>query len=160
MRAKSKKILIAEDDATVRFMLSLALEWEHYEVACAHTWRDAVAKFRAAPPDLALLDCSQPQKEAREAVELMRASVRDLPVVLISNHSSQHAELEQLQADALLEKPIELPRLLDTIRQLLEQPRAARAARLAPADAQTARLMRPPESPRAQDSHELAGRIP
>ena len=67
----TKKILLADDDASVRETLGRVLELEHYEVVLAGSGREAAAKFRADPPDLVLLDLDMPDQNGWEAFDAM-----------------------------------------------------------------------------------------
>jgi DNA-binding response OmpR family regulator len=52
-----------------------------------------------------------------------------LPVVIITGRSNQRALAETAGADALMEKPLDVPLLLQTIRELLTEPMESRARR-------------------------------
>jgi CheY-like chemotaxis protein len=114
-----KKILLADDDASVRKMLGRLLESEQYEVVLAGNGREAVAQFRADPPDLVLLDLKMPDKDGWQALEQMHAAGSMPPVIIITATPHQGRRATQSGADALLEKPLHLPLLLQTIHDLL-----------------------------------------
>ena len=52
-----------------------------------------------------------------------------LPVVIITGRSNQRAQAEAAGADALMEKPLDVPLLLETIRELVSEPMESRAQR-------------------------------
>lgn len=117
----SRTILVADDDAAVRDSLSRALACENYQVVTASNGADAVEMFRKEPVDLVLLDLSMPQQNGWEAFERMSACAPRVPVVIITGHEGQHENACAAGAGALLEKPIHLPALLDTIQELLRE---------------------------------------
>ena len=137
---RSKTILIADDDASVRHMLGRVLESEQYNVVLARTGREAVAMFLAAPPDLVLLDLTMPEKDGWEAFHLMNATHPMIPVIIVTARPRQLDQAMRMRADALMEKPLNLALLLKAIGQLLAEPEPERKQRLANANLKTRHL--------------------
>lgn len=125
-----KTILVADDDASVRTMVGRVLEAEGYTVFFAKTGREAARQFKTEPPDLVLLDLNMPEKDGWEAFEEMCAVNPMLPVIIITASPYEYERAVQLGADALMEKPLNLPLLLETIRELLAESPSACMARL------------------------------
>ncbi len=125
-----KRILLADDDAAVRESLGRVLESEDYEVTMAETGREAVHKFMTAPPDLVLLDLNMPDKDGWEAFELMERQHPLLPVIVITARPNQYERAVGVGIDALMEKPLDLPLLLETIKEFLAQSEQQRVAAL------------------------------
>ncbi len=138
--AGRKTILLADDDAAVRTMLGRVLEGENYEVVLARDGREAAARFREGPPDLVLLDLNMPGQDGWEALRLMNRSERWVPVIVITARPHQYPEAVRRRIDALMEKPLDLPVLLDSIRRFLAEPDQARALRAADPKFKTALL--------------------
>jgi CheY-like chemotaxis protein len=115
----NKKILLADDDASVRETLGRVLELVHYDVVLAGSGREAVAKFQAAPPDLVLLDLNMPGQDGWQAFDAMSRLAPLVPIILITALPHQAKRAAQLGASALMEKPLHLPRLLETVGGLL-----------------------------------------
>ena len=128
--ARSKTVLIADDDASVCQMLGRVLESEQYKVVRAKTGLDAAAIFLAAPPDLVLLDLNMPVKDGWEAFHLMHAAKPTIPIIIITARPSQQEQATRMGADALMEKPLDLSVLLGTIGKLLAESEAERTQRL------------------------------
>jgi len=125
----SKKILLADDDASIRTMVGRVLESENYHVICARTGREAVEDFVAATPDLVLLDLNMPDKDGWEAWQMMSAIHPFVPVIVITARPLQHEHARRMRIDALMEKPLDLAVLLAAIKTLLGQPRQERLQR-------------------------------
>ncbi len=125
-----KRILIADDDESVRKMVARVLESAGYAVSQTATGREAVAKFRVTPPDLVLLDVKMPDEDGWAAFELMSGLAPLVPVIVITAWSDQYEQAVQRGIDALMEKPLDLPLLLKTIEELLAEPEPERTQRL------------------------------
>ena len=135
-----KTILLAEDDASVRTMVGRVLESEQYRVVFAATGAEAASKFITRPPDLVLLDLNLPEKDGWEAWRLMSFWRSLVPVIVITARSHQYELAVRNKIDALMEKPLDLPVLLDAIQSLLAEPREAHAARVSQPGFKTLRL--------------------
>jgi two-component system response regulator MprA len=125
-----KRILLADDDNAVRESLGRVLESENYEVLLACTGREAVHHFTANAPDLVLLDLNMPDKDGWEAFDLMEKVHPLIPTIIITARPHQHQRANGMGIDALMEKPLDLPLLLQTIRRLLDESDEERLARL------------------------------
>ena len=126
-----RKILLADDDASIRKMLGEVLVSEEYEVIFAATGREAGAKFIAELPDLVLLDLNMPDRDGWDAFELMASTHPLVPVIVITAMSRQYHRAADAGVDALMEKPLDIPLLLKTIRDYLEESEDERLRRLA-----------------------------
>jgi len=135
-----KRILLADDDPGVRQMLGRVLESEHYEVVTAGTGREATAKFLANLPDLVLLDLNMPDQDGWEAFDLMADRRPYVPVIVITARPHQYQSAVDYGIDALMEKPLNLPLLLNTIADLLAESKIDRARRLTNRDFKTVLL--------------------
>jgi len=125
----TKKILLADDDASIRETLGRVLTLEHYEVILAGTGGEAVAKFRAAAPDLVLLDLNMPDQNGWQAFDAMCRVAPRIPVFIITALPHQAKRAIQAGAAALMEKPLHLPRLLQMLADLLARSVEAQPAR-------------------------------
>ncbi len=145
--ARKRRILLADDDAAVRESLGRVLESEDYEVSLARTGREAVSQFMSAPPDLVLLDLNMPDKDGWEAFDLMERLHPLLPVIVITARPNQYERARGAGIDALMEKPLDLALLLETMKELLAQSEQDRVAALTDRDFGTAYLKHSPEAP-------------
>ncbi len=83
---KNKTILIVDDSATVRKLISGKLEKCGLEVMCAVDGMDALEKINEAIPDLILLDITMPRMDGYQVCKLIRGNeaTKDVPIVMIS----------------------------------------------------------------------------
>ena len=124
-----KTILVADDDSAVRWMLCRLLAGENYRVLGARDGEEALATCKSERLDLVLLDLSLPQKSGWEILELLSAEDPRVPVIIITARSNQIFPALASGVGALMEKPLDLPKLLRTIKDLLDQSSASDLAR-------------------------------
>jgi CheY-like chemotaxis protein len=83
---KNRTILVVDDSATVRKLISGKLEKCGHEVVCAIDGVDALEKLKEISPDLILLDINMPRMDGYQVCKLIRGdeTMKDTPVVMIS----------------------------------------------------------------------------
>jgi two-component system cell cycle response regulator DivK len=118
------KILLVEDNEMNRDMLSRRLIKRGYEVEIAVDGGEGVEKARGGAPDLILMDMSLPVIDGWEATRRIKADpeLRSIPVIALTAHAMADDRERALEAgcDAYETKPVELPRLLETMQKLLD----------------------------------------
>jgi two-component system cell cycle response regulator DivK len=118
------KVLLVEDQEDNRDMLSRRLKKRGYEVAIAVDGAEGVEKARSETPDLILMDMSLPVMDGWEATRILKAEddTRSIPVVALTAHamSTDREKAFEAGCDAYETKPIEFPRLLETMEKLLQ----------------------------------------
>ncbi len=129
-----KRILVADDDAEVRNSLGRVLESEDYDVIFAQNGCETISKFLTVPYDLVLLDLNMPHTDGWEAFDWLSKVHPLMPVIVITARPNQYPHAARSGVDALMEKPLDLPLLLQTIRDLVMQSEAQRIARLSDED--------------------------
>jgi CheY-like chemotaxis protein len=122
-----KKILLADDDESVRKMVGRVLESESYEVLLAKTGREAVAQALSGQPDLILLDLTMPERDGWQALDLIERIRPLVPVIVITARPNQQDHCKAAGVDTLMEKPLDLPVMLRTIGRLLDEADRKRA---------------------------------
>ena len=125
----TKRILLVDDERSIRESLGKILGAENYEVVLAENGEEAIEKCRAERIDLLILDLNMPLKNAWATLERLVGINPLLPVVIITGRSNQRALAETAGADVLMEKPLDVPLLLQTVRKLLDEPPESRARR-------------------------------
>jgi CheY-like chemotaxis protein len=112
MAQEKKKILIVEDNADWRLVLSRTVERAGYEVVSATTGREAVEKAAAAQPALILMDIGLPLMNGGEATALIKANAatKNIPVVIQTAYGSSSFTEHAVKAGAaeVLQKPIKI----------------------------------------------------
>ena len=117
-----KRILLVDDERSIRESLSKILGAENYEVVPAENGHEAIEKYGAERIDLLILDLNMPVKNGWDTLDWLVKIDPVLPVVIITGRSDQRALAETAGADALMEKPLDVPLLLQTIRELMDEP--------------------------------------
>ena len=126
-----KRILLVDDDPGVRRMLRRVLEEENYFVLPAANEVEAFNLAATSAPDLVLLDLNLPMKNGWDTFERLTTEHPLLAVIIITARPNQLFPALAAGAGALLEKPLDLPKLLRTIGDLLTEPAETRLARMA-----------------------------
>jgi chemotaxis family two-component system response regulator Rcp1 len=125
------EILLVEDNRMDAHFAIHALEKANFKHRCtlvvngeeALDYLQRRAIFARAPrPDLILLDLGLPKKDGREVLSEIRAdeSLREIPVVVLTGSTDEAdiAHTQMLQVESYLNKPVELGKFLDVIREL------------------------------------------
>jgi DNA-binding NtrC family response regulator len=124
-----KRILLVDDERSIRESLSKILRAEDYEIVLAENGQEAIEKHGAERIDLLILDLNMPVKSGPATLEWVIEINPLLPVVIITGRSNQRALAETAGADSLMEKPLDVPLLLQTIREFMDEPMESRTQR-------------------------------
>lgn len=128
---KPKCILVADDDASIRQMLGRILTSEGYVVHEAANGVEALAMAASVPCDLILLDLNMPVKNGWDTFERLTTANPFLPVIIITARPNQKFTALSAGVGALMEKPLDFPKLLQTISVLLAEAPEVHLARMA-----------------------------
>jgi len=126
------KILVAEDERDIQFLIAFTLQTAGYEVITANNGEEAVALTLKELPALVLTDVRMPKMTGYEACRLIKAdpATAHIPVVFLSA-KGQEAEVQaglEMGGDAYLLKPFELTQLTRKVAEILEKTTPAPAA--------------------------------
>ena len=115
------RILIVDDDALIRTVLSDRLERSGHRVRVAGTLAEARAMLRAQVPDLALLDIQLPDGTGTDLLPELIVEL-DVPCIMMTAHATVQGAVAALKQGArdFLEKPISYERLDATVSSALE----------------------------------------
>jgi len=116
-----KQILIIDDDVSIRHMLGRVLLGEGYTVVSAANGEAGLKIAGNGQIDLVLLDLKMAGLSGQETLEMLKAECPGLPVIIISAYSRQQFA-GMAGVSALMQKPLDFPTLLDTIKRVLAQP--------------------------------------
>jgi two-component system, chemotaxis family, chemotaxis protein CheY len=120
------RILLVDDDDTLREMLALALSAVGHTVTHASDGRQGIDLVRAQPMDLVVLDLVMPGQEGIETLTVLQREFHDLPVIVVSGGglTDPKAYLRvaaNLGARRTLAKPFAVESLLSNINDLLAE---------------------------------------
>lgn len=117
------KVLIVDDERSIRNTLKEILEFEKYDIDLAEDGLIALEKTKITVYDVIFLDIKMPQMDGIEVLEKMRANQIETPVVMISGHGNIETAVECIKKGAydFIEKPIDLNRLLVVVRNALDK---------------------------------------
>ena len=119
---KPKKILIADDNAQIRFLIrSLVESAEFTVVGEAGNGKDAIEKARQLYPDLILLDLAMPVVNGAEAAAILKDQVPMIPIILFTLHQDKSLA-SHLNVARVIGKPDGMTKLVDSIREVLGIP--------------------------------------
>ncbi|SEC55907.1 two-component system, OmpR family, response regulator [Amycolatopsis tolypomycina] len=123
----TSRLLVVDDEATVRELLSAALRFAGFRVTSAATAREAVAAAVVEPPDLVLLDVMLPDLDGFEVVRRLRerhaGPGAPVPVLFLTARDRQSDKVTGLSlgADDYVTKPFDLAELIARIRAILRR---------------------------------------
>ena len=148
------KVLLVDDDVSVVAALTGVLRSEGYDVIQAFDGHAALQHFHTVGgADLVLLDLNMPVKGGWDTFEQLTAINPLLPIIIITARPGQYALAAAAGVAALMEKPLEIPLLLETMRKLLAEPPEARLARIAGKAPHTLYLEAPDAAPKSARQH-------
>jgi len=126
------KILVVEDDLSIRGLLRRQLEMEGYAVEEAHDGKEGIELVARFKPDLILLDLMMPEMDGFEFLRKLRdqRDSRAIPVIVLTAKGTSEDKLEGLRdgANDYLTKPYGREELLLRVNNLLEWGRMQREA--------------------------------
>lgn len=120
-----RRILIVDDDESVRSLLRNTLPEMEFEIMEAAGGAEALTHITAEAPDLILLDWRMPGMGGSSVLDAVKVRYPDLPVIVLTSEVQEHhrALAESLGVDAFITKPFSPLELLETVeRLLLERP--------------------------------------
>ena len=118
------KILIIDDEPSIRDVIREILELENYDVCEAGSGMDALEIAKTEPVSLALLDVKMHGMDGFETLGRLKAEF-DFPVIMVSAHATVEKVAEALRMGAydFITKPIDMNRLLISTGHAMERQR-------------------------------------
>lgn len=118
-----EKLLVAEDEDDIRFLVKASLEPKGYEVVEAYDGLSALDTAKAEKPDIMLLDIMLPVYNGVEVCEKLKADpdTSGIRIIMMSALTNQEliAQAKQVGATGFIEKPFDPATLEEQIRMLL-----------------------------------------
>jgi two-component system response regulator HydG len=120
------RVLIIDDDASVRDALAKILLLDGHTVEKASDGRSALSAVAARPPDLVVTDIYMPEMDGIEFLLHLSEAAPDIPVIAVSGGATASAgfvlqDASQLGAAATLAKPFEIDDVRSVVRDVLER---------------------------------------
>ena len=125
------KVLVTDDDRTIRRNLVLLLRSEGYETLEAADGNEALASIESDSPDAVLLDLKMPGRDGLEVLAQLGPALADLPVIVVTALGGSAAAIEAMRRGAYdyLTKPFDLDEVSLTLKRALKQRALAREVR-------------------------------
>ncbi len=119
------RILLVDDDESIRTQTAVLLQDEGYDVDEAATSEDAIATFRRRPADCVLLDVMLPDGNGFDTCRTLRRR-SDVPIIMVTARTDTYDVVAGLEAgaDDYVTKPFEMKELAARIRAMLRRARA------------------------------------
>jgi DNA-binding NtrC family response regulator len=119
---KHARILVADDDESIRKTMKAILEDEGYIVDLAATGSEAIQKTKEKAYNIALLDIRLPDMEGIELLKLIKDTVPHTRKIMVTGYPSMQNAVAALNknADAYLIKPVNVEKLLNMVKEQLQ----------------------------------------
>jgi len=118
-KESTRKVLVVEDDPSVRRPLVKFLEMHDFSVVTADTAEEGVEAVKNQHPDAAVVDLRLRRGSGRDVVA---AAPPEMPILIFSGVPSESAELERLRPHTrLIEKPYSLVLLVETLEEMFTE---------------------------------------
>jgi DNA-binding NtrC family response regulator len=117
------KILIIDDEASIRKSIKEILEYEKYEVDEAADGMEGIIKVKSGSYDVILCDIKMPKMDGIEVLERIRLLSPESAVVMISGHGNIDTAVSTLKEGAYdyIPKPLDLNRLIVSVRNAMDR---------------------------------------
>ena len=117
------KILVIDDERSIRNSMKDILTFEKHEVLVAENGMEGLIAVKTEKPDLVFCDIKMPNMEGIEVLERIKEFSRDTPVDMISGHGTIDTAIEAIKKGAydFIEKPLDLNRILITIKNATDK---------------------------------------
>lgn len=122
---KDIKILVVEDDPSVRELFKVLLEGEGYEILQAENGLDGLKRAEQDAPDLMILDLMMPDEDGESVLGKLRShsSLSEVPILVVSGKYEALDRLKEELGDGnVFSKPFEPTKLMDRIGELVGHP--------------------------------------
>lgn len=117
------KILIIDDERSIRRTLKEILEFENYTVDVVEDGIAGINEAKANNYDVIFCDIKMPQMDGIEVLTKLKNDGLETPIIMISGHGNIETAVESIKNGAydFIEKPLDLNRILVTIKNALEK---------------------------------------
>jgi excisionase family DNA binding protein len=122
--AERPRILVVDDESSIRDLLSKTLALAEYDVDTASDGRSALERLRLYPYDLLIADLKMPGLDGLSVIREAKRLKTDLPVIIITGYSTETAAIEavNLGVSGYLTKPFRVPQVLAAAAKAIGEP--------------------------------------
>jgi len=118
---ESRKILVVDDELSIRILYREELEEDGYTVITASDGDEALRKIKSDKPDLVTLDIRMPGMDGIEVLHRIREMDKEIPVIMSTAYGEYRNDFNVWASDAYVVKTANLSELKETIGRLLEE---------------------------------------
>ena len=118
-----RKILLVEDEESLRLLYKEELESDGYEVLTAPNGKEALRQLEKGKPDLIILDIVMPVMDGMEALEQIMGRERTIPIIIHTSYPGYREDFMSWAADAYVSKSSDLGELKRKVKELLDRDR-------------------------------------
>jgi len=119
-----KRILVVDDDPSIRFLLRMIFESSGYEVTEAQHGVAALIRIKSALPDLVVTDMMMPVMDGEELIQQLRSAPETVGLLILAVTGNPETKHAARGADVVLGKPFHQSALLATVKTMLTEQRA------------------------------------
>jgi two-component system, NtrC family, nitrogen regulation response regulator NtrX len=117
------KILIIDDEASIRSILRDILEMDDHVIDEAKDGLEGLAKIKQGRFDVIISDIKMPKMDGMELLDKLQTVAPDIPILMISGHGNIDTAVEAVKKGAFdyLSKPLDMNRILITVRNAIDR---------------------------------------
>ena len=123
------KILVVDDEESIRALYTEELSNEGYEVIAAGTCREALALIASTQPSGVVLDIRMDDCDGLDLLQDIRIAHPDLPIILNTAYDSYREDVKSIAADAYVVKSYDLSELKASLASILKKNRPEQGER-------------------------------
>ncbi len=117
------KILVIDDERSIRNSMKDILSFEGHEVSLAENGMEGLVAVKTEKPELVFCDIKMPKMEGIEVLQRIKEFTSEIPVIMISGHGTIDTAIDAIKKGAydFIEKPLDLNRILITIKNATDK---------------------------------------
>jgi DNA-binding NtrC family response regulator len=117
------KVLVVDDQADMRWVLSCLLREQGFDVLTAEDGEQAVAQVKREPPQVVLMDLKMPRLDGLEALEEIKQCAPEVPLIVLTAYGSVPSAVQAMKLGAydFITKPFDNDELLYTVKRAVER---------------------------------------
>ena len=119
-------VLIIDDDASTRTLLTTALRTDGYDTVTAENGADAVRRLVESKPCVILLDFDMPVMDGHDFREVQKRVAPDVPIICLTGAADADRTARRVGASTVLQKPVDVDALRSAVAEFCRLPHAHR----------------------------------